>query len=156
MGKTKQRVKINMKTSVIGYPRIGAHRELKFASEKYFAKKIELNELEATAKEMRLSNWKSQKEAGIDFISSNDFSYYDGMLDTCFMLGVIPERYKALCLSKLDTFFAMARGYQTEKGDVTALPMKKWFNTNYHYIVPEFDDGVAVSLDDSKIKNEYN
>ena len=156
MGKTKQRVKTNMKTSVIGYPRIGAHRELKFASEKYFAKKIELNELEATAKEMRLSNWKSQKEAGIDFISSNDFSYYDGMLDTCFMLGVIPERYKALCLSKLDTFFAMARGYQTEKGDVTALPMKKWFNTNYHYIVPEFDDGVAVSLDDSKIKNEYN
>lgn len=145
-----------MKTSVIGFPRIGEKRELKFASEKYFAKQISLSELAETARQIRISNWKKQKQAGIDFISCNDFSYYDGMLDTCFMLGVIPERYKTLRLSKLDTFFAMARGFQSENGDVTALPMKKWFNTNYHYIVPEFDDKTEIVLDDSKIKEEFN
>lgn len=145
-----------MKTSVIGFPRIGEKRELKFASEKYFAKQISLSELAETARQIRLSNWKKQKQAAIDYISCNDFSYYDGMLDTCFMLGVIPERYKALKLSKLDTFFAMARGFQSEKGDVRALPMKKWFNTNYHYIVPEFDDRIEIKLDDSKIKEEFN
>lgn len=145
-----------MKTSVIGFPRIGEKRELKFASEKYFAKQISLSELAETARQIRLSNWKKQKQAAIDYISCNDFSYYDGMLDTCFMLGVIPERYKALKLSKLDTFFAMARGFQSENGDVRALPMKKWFNTNYHYIVPEFDDRIEIKLDDSKIKEEFN
>lgn len=145
-----------MKTSVIGFPRVGANRELKFASEKYFAGKITAEELENTARDLRKNAWLLQKNAGIDFISSNDFSFYDNMLDTSFMLGVIPQRYKALKLSKLDTFFAMARGYQSDKGDVTALPMKKWFNTNYHYIVPEFDDSVEIKLDDSKAKEEYN
>ncbi|MBR5646724.1 MAG: 5-methyltetrahydropteroyltriglutamate--homocysteine S-methyltransferase [Treponema sp.] len=145
-----------MKTSVIGFPRVGANRELKFASEKYFAGKITDSELQNTAKELRKTAWLLQKDAGIDYISSNDFSFYDNMLDTSFMLGVIPQRYKKLCLSKLDTFFAMARGYQSEKGDVTALPMKKWFNTNYHYIVPEFDDSVIVQLDDTKAREEYN
>ena len=145
-----------MKTSVIGYPRIGENRELKFASEKYFSGKITLDELKETAVQIRKTNWQNQKAAGIDFISSNDFSYYDGMLDTCFMLGVIPQKYKNLCLPKLDVFFAMARGYQSEKGDVTALPMKKWFNTNYHYIVPQFEKDTEIILDDSKITEEYN
>ena len=145
-----------MKTSVIGFPRVGTNRELKFASEKYFAGKITAEELQNTAKELRKASWLLQKNAGIDFISSNDFSFYDNMLDTSFMLGVIPQRYKNLQLPKLDTFFAMARGYQSDKGDVTALPMKKWFNTNYHYIVPEFDDSVEIKLDDSKAKEEYN
>ncbi len=144
-----------MKTSVIGFPRIGAHRELKFASEKYFAKTISQEELEQAAKQIRLDGWKKQAEAGIDFISSNDFSFYDGMLDTAFMLGAIPARYKALCLSKLDTFFAMARGFQSEKSDVTALPMKKWFNTNYHYIVPEIEESTELRLDATKIASEY-
>ena len=144
-----------MKTAVIGFPRIGENRELKFECEKYFASKITQDELNKTALEIRQSDWIKQKEAGIDFISSNDFSFYDGMLDTCFMLGVIPERYKKLCLSKLDTYFAMARGYQTDKGDVTALPMKKWFNTNYHYIVPEFDSTTEIQLDDTKISQEF-
>ena len=144
-----------MKTSVIGFPRIGAHRELKFASEKYFANTISQEELEQAAKQIRLDGWKKQAEAGIVFISSNDFSFYDGMLDTAFMLGAIPARYKSLCLSKLDTFFAMARGYQTEKGDVTALPMKKWFNTNYHYIVPEIEESTELRLDATKIASEY-
>lgn len=144
-----------MNTSVIGFPRIGAHRELKFSSEKYFAKTISQEELEQAAKQIRLDGWKKQAEAGIGFISSNDFSFYDGMLDTAFMLGAIPARYKSLCLSKLDTFFAMARGYQTEKGDVTALPMKKWFNTNYHYIVPEIEESTELRLDATKIASEY-
>ena len=144
------------KCSVIGYPRVGAQRELKFASEKYFKGDIDSGALEAAAKTLRASNWKTQQDAGIDFIASNDFSFYDGMLDTAFMLGVIPARYKNLCLSKLDTFFAMARGYQDGKDDVTALPMKKWFNTNYHYIVPEIEAGTEFRLDASKIKDEYN
>ena len=145
-----------MKTSVIGFPRVGANRELKFASEKYFAGKISAGELQDTAREVRKTAWLLQKNAGIDFISSNDFSFYDNMLDTSFMLGVIPQRYKALCLPKLDTFFAMARGYQSDKGDVTEKKKKKWFNTNYHYIVPEFDDFVEIQLDDSKAKEEYD
>ena len=142
--------------SVIGYPRIGSLRELKFASEKYFAKEISQEELNNVAHELKLSNWHTQKNDGIDFISSNDFSFYDGMLDTAFMLGAIPERYKKLGLSKLDTFFAMARGYQEGGNDVTALPMKKWFNTNYHYIVPEFDDSTELALDTTKILEEFN
>ena len=142
--------------SVIGYPRIGSLRELKFASEKYFAKEISQEELNKVAHELKLSNWHTQKNDGIDFISSNDFSFYDGMLDTAFMLGAIPERYKKLGLSKLDTFFAMARGYQEGGNDVTALPMKKWFNTNYHYIVPEFEDSTELALDATKILEEFN
>ncbi len=141
--------------SVIGYPRIGSLRELKFASEKYFAKEISQEELNKVAHELKLSNWQTQKNDGIDFISSNDFSFYDGMLDTAFMLGAIPERYKKLGISKLDTFFAMARGYQEGTNDVTALPMKKWFNTNYHYIVPELDDNIELALDATKILEEF-
>ena len=143
------------RTSVIGYPRIGSLRELKFASEKYFAKEISEQELKNVAHTLKLSNWTTQKNDGINFISSNDFSFYDGMLDTAVMLGAIPSRYKNLNLSALDTFFAMARGYQENGNDVTALPMKKWFNTNYHYIVPELDDDVELSLNATKILDEY-
>ena len=93
----------------------------------------------ATAAELRAKHWKLQQAAGIDLIPSNDFSYYDQMLDTAILLNVIPQRYAASRLRQpgRDTLFAMARGYQGEKGDVTALPMKKWFTTNYHYLVPE-------------------
>ena len=129
-----------MKPSIIGYPRIGSLRELKFASEKYFRSEIPTEELLDTAKEIRLNNWDIQKANGIDLIPSNDFSFYDNVLDTAVLLNVVPERYKTLELPELDTYFAMARGYQGEKGDVKALAMKKWFNTNYHYIVPEIDD----------------
>lgn len=146
----------NIQTSVIGYPRIGSNRELKFASEKYFAKEISQEELKNVAKDLKISNWKTQKESGIDFISSNDFSFYDGMLDTSIMLGAIPTRYKNLKLPTLDTFFAMARGYQENGNDVTALPMKKWFNTNYHYIVPELDDDIELSLNATKILSEFD
>ena len=139
-----------MKTSIIGYPRIGKLRELKFASEKYFRNEIAQSELFNTAKKLRTENLTEQKNSGLDFIPSNDFSFYDGMLDTAFLLNVVPDRYKNLGLSPLDEYFAAARGYQGEKGDVKALAMKKWFNTNYHYMVPEIDDNTVLKLSDNK------
>ena len=139
-----------MKTSIIGYPRIGKLRELKFASEKYFRNEIAQSELFDTAKRLRTENLTEQKNSGLDFIPSNDFSFYDGMLDTAFLLNVVPDRYKNLGLSPLDEYFAAARGYQGEKGDVKALAMKKWFNTNYHYMVPEIDDNTVLKLSDNK------
>ena len=144
-----------MLTSVIGYPRIGALRELKFASEKYFKGEMDADALEAVAKELRAAHIRSQKDAGIDFITSNDFSYYDCLLDTAVMCGIVPQRYRDLGLSETDTFFAMARGYQGKKGDVKALAMKKWFNTNYHYIVPELEDNTNIRCNSKKVFKEY-
>ena len=144
-----------MQTSVIGFPRIGTLRELKFASEKYFRKEIEAEELQQIAETLRKTHWSIQKEAGIDYISSNDFSFYDMTLDTAVLLNIIPKRYKELELSGLDTYFAMARGYQGTSGDVKALAMKKWFNTNYHYIVPEVEDDTVIQLSGNKLVDEY-
>ena len=146
----------NKKTSVIGFPRIGKARELKFASEKFFKGEISEAELQNVAADIRQYGWAKQKAAGIDFIPSNDFSFYDNVLDTAFLFGIIPERYKNLNLSTLEKYFAAAHGYQGEKGDVKALPMKKWFNTNYHYIVPEIDDASEFKVNDSKPVQEYN
>ncbi|SCW85680.1 Cobalamin-independent synthase, N-terminal domain [Paenibacillus tianmuensis] len=114
-----------MKTSIIGYPRVGALRELKFASERYFKGKGSVEELQQTATELRAANWKLQQKNGVDYIPSNDFSFYDGLLDAACLLGIVPQRYQALGLSPLETYFAMARGYQGEHGDVKALAMKK-------------------------------
>lgn len=144
-----------MQTSVIGFPRVGSLRELKFATEKYFRNEITQEELQETAKEIRTSQWKLQKESGVDYISSNDFSFYDCTLDTAVLFNIVPKRYKELGLSVLDTYFAMARGYQGEKGDVKALAMKKWFNTNYHYMVPEIEDDTQVKLLGNKLFEEY-
>ena len=144
-----------MKTAVVGYPRIGTLRELKFALEKYFRKETSADELTQTAKELRKIHWLTQKEAGIDYITSNDFSYYDIVLDTAFLLNIIPERYKELAASELDKYLAMARGYQGENGDVKALAMKKWFNTNYHYIVPEAEDSTQIRISANKLWDEY-
>ncbi len=149
-----------MITHNLGYPRIGSHRELKKASELYWAGKISAGELEQTAKAIRLQNWQLQKNAGIDIIPCNDFSYYDHVLDTCLMTGAIPERYHALMeqkqLPELDLFFAMARGYQKEGFDVTAMEMTKWFDTNYHYIVPEFKARQKFNFFSAKIINQFN
>lgn len=140
-----------MKTSIVGFPRVGKLRELKFASEKYFKGEIDAKELESVAKELRKEHYEAQKNAGIDYITSNDFSYYDIFLDTAVLFNIIPKRYTDLGLSELDTYFAMARGYQGEKGDVKALAMKKWFNTNYHYIVAEVEDDTEVKLAGDKL-----
>jgi 5-methyltetrahydropteroyltriglutamate--homocysteine methyltransferase len=144
-----------MKTSIVGYPRIGGNRELKFWTESYFKKNITSDELLASARNLRAAQWKKQKTSGIDFIPSGDFSFYDGVLDTSVLLGVIPERYRDLTLGALDTYFAMAKGYQSGSGDVKALSMRKWFNTNYHYIVPEIDDETVFSIAEGKLFDEF-
>ena len=144
-----------MNTSVIGYPRIGKDRELKFASEKFFNGELDEAGLLNAAKAIRREDLLKQKEAGITYISSNDFSFYDNVLDTAFLFNVIPQRYKDLGLSELETYFALARGYQGEKGNVKALAMKKWFNTNYHYLVPEIDDDTVIALTGSKPLDEF-
>lgn len=144
-----------MKTSVIGFLRIGKDRELKFATEKYFKDEITEADLIKTAQEIKKEHYLLQKNAGIDFIPSGDFSFYDGVLDAAVQFNIVPKRYSEIGLSELDTYFAMARGYQTEKGNVRALAMKKWFNTNYHYIVPEIDDDTEIKLTGSRLANEY-
>ena len=144
-----------MTTSIIGFPRIGEHRELKFATEKYFRKEISAEELQATAKELRAKHWRLAQEGGVDQIPSNDFSLYDTFLDTAVLFNIVPEQVQAIDLSELDKYFALARGYQGEKGDVRALPMKKWFNTNYHYIVPKFEAGTQVKLAGHKLFDEF-
>ncbi|SFU58812.1 5-methyltetrahydropteroyltriglutamate--homocysteine S-methyltransferase [Butyrivibrio sp. M55] len=144
-----------MRTAVIGYPRVGKDRELKFASEKYFKNEIDEKELKATAQILRKENVELQKASGIDYISVNDFSFYDNMLDVAVLFNIIPDRYRELGLSDIDTFFAMARGYQGEKGNVKAFAMKKWFNTNYHYLVPEIDDNTKIKLVGTKPFDEF-
>ena len=144
-----------MTTSIIGFPRIGEHRELKFATEKYFRKEISAEELQATAKGLRAKHWRLAQERGVDQIPSNDFSLYDTFLDTAVLFNIVPEQVQAIDLSELDKYFALARGYQGEKGDVRALPMKKWFNTNYHYIVPKFEAGTQVKLAGHKLFDEF-
>ena len=134
------------KTSVIGFPRIGKNRELKFSIEKFFKGELGEDVLKETTAEIRRYGWRKQKDAGITYIPSNDFSLYDNLLDTAFLLGVIPQQYKQLGLPEIETYFAVAHGYQGEKGDVKALPMKKWFNTNYHYIVPTIDATSKIAL----------
>ena len=144
-----------MQNSVISYPRIGALRELKFGIEKYFKALSSKDELFSLAKTLRRTHFQTQKEAGIDYISCNDFSFYDNILDSANIFGLVAKRYKDLKLDPLDEYFAQARGYQGEKGDVKALAMKKWFNTNYHYLVPECDDVSFIKLNAEKILNEY-
>lgn len=144
-----------MTTSVIGYPRVGSLRELKFATERYFKNEIDFMALEEVSQEIKNKQWQLQKEKGIAYIPSNDFSYYDNVLDVANLFNIVPKRYLDLGLSEIDTYFAQARGYQGEKGDVKALAMKKWFNTNYHYMVPEFEDDTEIKLVGNKPFKEY-
>jgi 5-methyltetrahydropteroyltriglutamate--homocysteine methyltransferase len=143
------------KLSVIGYPKIGAQRELKKWTEDYFAGKISAAELQKNAAGLRERHWICQKEHLIGFVPSNDFSFYDTMLDTAFLLNAIPARYQALGLNPLDTYFAMAKGYQEQGRDVKALPLKKWFNTNYHYLVPTLEEDMKFKLNGEKPFVEY-
>lgn len=148
-----------MQTHNLGYPRIGNQRELKKASEQYWAGKISAQQLLQTGKNIKLFNWLLQQQEGIDIIPCNDFSYYDQVLDTCLMVGAIPERYHNLMqaeqLPHIDLLFAMARSYQKNNHDVTAMEMTKWFDTNYHYIVPEFKQNQQFTLYHNKVLQEY-
>lgn len=144
-----------MSTTIIGFPRLREFRELKFTAKKYFRNEISTQELLTAAKDLRAKHWNIVKEHGITEVPSNDFSHYDNVLDVAFLFNVVPSSVQGLDLSDLERYFALARGYQGEKGDVRALPMKKWFNTNYHYIVPKFEKDTQVKLSDSKIFDEF-
>jgi 5-methyltetrahydropteroyltriglutamate--homocysteine methyltransferase len=149
-----------MLTNNLGYPRIGGNRELKKACEQYWSGKTTQQNLLQTGKDLRLKNWQLQKQTGIDLIPSNDFSFYDQVLDMTLTVGAIPERYHEVILNKnnseIDLYFAMARGYQKDGLDVTAMEMTKWFDTNYHYLVPEFRKEQQFTLFSNKITNEFN
>jgi 5-methyltetrahydropteroyltriglutamate--homocysteine methyltransferase len=144
-----------LQRSVVGFPRLGPKRELKKWVEGYFNGKITQAELLTNAAGLRQRLWQLQADKGINWIPSNDFSFYDSFLDTACLLNVIPECYRKLGLDELDTYFAMARGYQDQHRDVRALPMKKWFNTNYHYLVPTIGPDTQFRLNGSKIFTEY-
>ncbi|WP_405296985.1 5-methyltetrahydropteroyltriglutamate--homocysteine S-methyltransferase [Algibacter sp. Ld11] len=145
-----------MKTTLLGHPRIGRHRELKKACESFWSGKINESALLKTAYDLKKQNWLQQQELGIDVIPSNDFSFYDQVLDTCLTFGCIPKRYKVIDKNNyLELYFAMARGLQKENIDVTAMEMTKWFDTNYHYIVPEFEKEQTFNFFSKKIIEEY-
>ncbi|NLU92030.1 5-methyltetrahydropteroyltriglutamate--homocysteine S-methyltransferase [Chitinophaga sp. Ak27] len=149
-----------MQTHNLGYPRIGSQRELKKASEQYWAGKLTARQLMQTGSQLRLQNWQLQQVAGIDLVPCNDFSFYDQVLDTSLMVGAIPTRYHDLMEEKqlpyIDLLFAMARGYQQDGHDITAMEMTKWFDTNYHYIVPEFIANQQFTAFNNKALNEFN
>ncbi len=141
----------------LGLPRIGKNRELKKAVEAYWAQKMDSTALLEVGKKIREENWASQKQAGIDFVTVGDFSYYDQVLDMAVTLGVVPERFGSIHTEEgveLDTYFRMARGRAPTGQDVPALEMTKWFDTNYHYIVPELSATQVFTLSSNKIFEE--
>lgn len=144
----------------LGYPRIGSQRELKKACESYWTGKISQLQLLDVGKKIRQENWLLQKEVGIDLIPSNDFSFYDQVLDHSLMFGATPVRYQQVLTENpqnnlLDQYFAMARGYQKDGLDIKAMEMTKWFDSNYHYIVPEFTKNQTFELSTTKIFDEF-
>lgn len=147
-----------MITHNLGYPRIGKERELKKAVEGYWSGKISNDQLTKAGVALRKANWLLQSKAGMDLIPSNDFSFYDQVLDMALTVNAIPKRFNQLFSlqdSKTDLYFAMARGYQKGELDITAMEMTKWFDTNYHYIVPEFYKNQNFKLADFKFLNEF-
>lgn len=143
----------------LGYPRVGSHRELKKANEQFWAGTIDRDALQKVARKIRHQNWETQQRVGIDLIPSNDFSLYDQVLDTSLMVGAIPARYHQLLDGKsnkeLDLYFAMARGYQKNGLDINAMEMTKWFDTNYHYLVPEFVQNQKFARYSDKVLLEF-
>lgn len=136
----------------LGFPRIGVHRELKFALESFWKGASDADALQKVAVELRRRHWELQRDRGVSIIPSNDFSLYDHVLDTSIMLGAIPDRFKALRDGDpLDLYFACARG----TADAQAMEMTKWFDTNYHYIVPEFTRDQTFSLFRKKPVDDY-
>ena len=135
-----------MKYTIIGFPRIGEKRELKKNTELYWKNEINKDEYLKRVNEQLVKQLDVESSYNLSSIPVLDFSLYDIVLDTIFTIGAIPQRYLDLNLNDLDTYFALGRGYQNVNGDVKALTMKKWFNTNYHYLVPEIDDATSFKL----------
>lgn len=153
--KCKQKTYLAMKTNILGYPRIGAHRELKRAVESFWKGEIDATTLRQITAQIKRGNWEMMRDEGIDLIPSGDFSIYDTMLDMCLTVGAIPERYAGLKGDKLKLYFAMAHGLQDSSNDLIAMEMTKWFDTNYHYIVPEFTKGTSFTLFDNKAARDF-
>ncbi|MVM30806.1 5-methyltetrahydropteroyltriglutamate--homocysteine S-methyltransferase [Spirosoma sp. HMF4905] len=148
----------------LGYPRIGSHRELKRASEQFWANKITREQLQDAGRRIRQDNWLTQQQAGITLVPCNDFSFYDQVLDMSLTVGAIPKRFRPLLAQSteaqpatdlLTLYFAMARGYQQDGLDLKAMEMTKWFDTNYHYIVPEFTADQTFTLLSEKVFDEF-
>ncbi len=135
------------RATVYGYPRQGHHRELKMAVEGYWKGRVTADELRATAAELRRAAWRELAGAGVHEVPTGDFSYYDHVLDTTVMVGAVPDRHRAaVAADGLDGYFAMARGTQ----DAAPLEMTKWFDTNYHYLVPELGPDTVFTADPAK------
>ena len=142
---------------ILGFPRIGAYRETKKAVEAYWRGDITQEELIRIGEQIRVDNWKLQKDAGLDFVSVGDFSWYDHVLDTSALLGVVPERFGKINGNiDINTYFCMARGQAPKVSETTACEMTKWFNTNYHYIVPEFTKQQSFQLSSDKLFQEID
>ncbi|KAL8643348.1 MAG: hypothetical protein Q9228_000070 [Teloschistes exilis] len=141
-----------VQSSILGFPRMGVNRDLKKATEAYWAGKLSQQDLLAEGKRLRLAHWKIQKDAGVDIIPSNDFSFYDHVLDHIQLFGATPPRYTKHNLDPIDEFFAMGRGHQKPQMDqkpavdVPSLEMVKWFDSNYHYVKPTLQDGQKFKL----------
>lgn len=142
-------------SAVLGYPRIGPKREVKKASEAYWAGKISAEELQKVAKEQRLVRWQILRDQGIDVIPSGDFTLYDHVLDFNYTFNIIPKRFAEAKLSDLDRYFAMGRGHQKDGVDLEAQEMQKWFDSNYHYIKSEVSSHTEFRLNDTKPVDEY-
>ena len=142
-------------STTLGMPRIGPRRELKRATEAYWAGNLGAAELAEVARERRAASWQAQVDAGIDQIVSNDFSLYDQVLDTCCLVGAVPDRFAfGGGPVDLDTYFAMARGAESPRWPVPAMVMTKWFDTNYHYLVPELGSETRFGLSSTKPLDE--
>ncbi|GLZ40748.1 5-methyltetrahydropteroyltriglutamate--homocysteine S-methyltransferase [Actinokineospora sp. NBRC 105648] len=137
--------------TVLGYPRIGPNRELKRAVERYWSGALDESGLRSVAADLRARTWHELTDSGLDSLPGNTFSYYDQVLDTAALFGVVPRRYRDLGLGELDTYFAMARG----TAEVAPLELTKWFDTNYHYLVPEIALDTTFALSGDKPVAEY-
>ncbi|GAA5977282.1 hypothetical protein JCM10908_004922 [Rhodotorula pacifica] len=142
-------------SAVLGFPRIGAKREVKKASEAYWAGKISAEELQKVAKEQRLVRWQTLRDQGIDVIPSGDFTLYDHVLDFNYTFNIIPKRFAEAQLSDLDRYFAMGRGHQKDGVDLEAQEMQKWFDSNYHYIKSEVSSHTEFRLNNTRPVDEY-
>ena len=138
-----------LKTANLGFPRMGRQRELKFALEGFWAGKRAEEDLLDVAARLRADHWRLQKSTGLDIVPSNDFSLYDHVLDALVLVGATPERFGSGTVT-LERYFAMARNSREQ----TAMEMTKWFDTNYHYLVPEWSEGIAFKVDTTKLLAE--
>ncbi|KAJ2013649.1 methionine-synthesizing 5- methyltetrahydropteroyltriglutamate--homocysteine methyltransferase [Coemansia sp. RSA 922] len=148
---------MSIKSTILGFPRMGSDRQLKKLVEGFWSGKVTEQELAEGSKQLRADHWALQASYGLSEVPVGDFSYYDHVLDAAFAAGIIPERYQQVDNAGTQAYFAMGRGLQNKSIgiDVPSLEMKKWFDTNYHYMVPEVADNQVFSLHSTKVVDEF-